>query len=66
MWLHGNVLVGHAHVKSKTAAMKEMRILAKENYGYKRLPTGSCVCEIIDNYYKELNRMSAKIPFGAD
>ncbi len=60
VWLHGNIL---CDTKAETikSALKQVLL----TYGYKRKPKDTCVCEIADNYYAEINKLNKETGFDA-
>lgn len=64
LWLRGNRLIGHVSGCSKEEAMNELRRQAKDEFGYKRLPEGSCVCLIEPDYYEKIAESNRRQGFG--
>jgi len=49
----------------KAESEQEAREQVREFYGYKRLPAGTCVCEIPDDYYDRMVRNNQSIGIDA-
>lgn len=53
LWLHGNDLIKTMQCRFKSQALEELINYARD-LGYKRLPNGSCVCEVSPDYNERM------------
>jgi hypothetical protein len=60
VWLRGSDLVD-VHCETE----QEARAFVRDYYGYKRLPNGTCVCEIPPGYYQEIIESNRRQGFDA-
>ncbi len=65
IWLRGSSLVGHVRASSKTKAMEKAREMILNNFQLKRLPAGTCVCPISEDYYGHIAKLNREAGFSA-
>jgi ribosomal protein L2 len=65
IWLRGSTLVGHVRASSKTEAMRKVREMLLNDFQLKRLPAGTCVCPISEDYYDQIAKLNREAGFNA-
>lgn len=64
VWLRGSSIVGHVYASSRTAAMNKAREMVLNDFHLKRLPAGTCVCPISEDYYTQIAEQNIALVKG--